>query len=462
MNRKDRRALAKKGDVTALASALQATAMQLERDGRAQEAEQKYREALACNSRLRGANASLAELLHEHGRTDEAIIYFNNEIRLGANTVALHIRVGRIHLDRGQLHEAGHHFQRASAIDPRSGDAHNGFGAVLYELGQLDDATKCYLHALDVDPGNLLARINLGTVYARQGRIVDALEQAEIVSRSSHDPAFPAYAVGGLLARCGAKEAALICFRAHLQRHPDDDEGARLWLAALGGAPMPDRASDRHLDRLYTSRASNWDEKALSENGYFGARMVAAMLARLSGGAEKIDIVDLGCGTGLVGDLVVDKARALIGVDASLPMLERARAKRRYQHLEHGDLIAFMRQRPDCCDAITCAATLIHFGDLRPAFEAAAACLRDQGLFVMTLFPNENEDEVSVIALDGWIQGGCFKHGRNYVRQLAESTGFVVEAIESDIHEYRKDEQVMGLVVALRRVKGAPKQASAA
>jgi hypothetical protein len=79
----------------------------------------------------------------------------------------------------------------------------------------------------------------------------------------------------------------------------------------------------------------------------------------------------------------------------------------------------------------------------------------------MTLFPNDNEDEVSVIGLDGWIQGGCFKHGRNYIRQLAESTGFVVEAIENDIHEYRK-EQVMGLVVALRRVKNASEHATAA
>jgi hypothetical protein len=48
MNRKDRRALARKGDITALASALHATAMQLERDGRKQEAEQKYREALVA------------------------------------------------------------------------------------------------------------------------------------------------------------------------------------------------------------------------------------------------------------------------------------------------------------------------------------------------------------------------------------------------------------------------------
>jgi predicted TPR repeat methyltransferase len=142
-------------------------------------------------------------------------------------------------------------------------------------------------------------------------------------------------------------------------------------------------------------------------------------------------------------------------------MLERARAKGLYQDLQHGDLVAFMRQA-EPCDAITCAATLIHFGDLRPAFEAAASSLRDRGLFVLTLFPNENEDEVSVYAADGWIQGGCFKHGRNHVRRLAEATGFIVEAIESGIHEYSKERPIMGLVVALRRVKAQVPRASAA
>jgi predicted TPR repeat methyltransferase len=292
--------------------------------------------------------------------------------------------------------------------------------------------------------------------------MVEALDQAEIVSRSSEDPAFPHSAMGELLARCGASEAALVCFKAHLERHPDDEEGVGLWLAALGAAPTPERASDSHLDRLYSARAANWDEKADRATGYRGAELVASMLARLSNGPEKLDIIDAGCGTGLVGSLIAHKAKRLTGVDASLPMLERARAKGLYQHLQHGDLVGFLQRQTAACDAITCAATLIHFGDLRPAFEAAASSLRDQGLFILTLFPNENEDDASVHTADGWVQGGCFKHGRNYVRRVAETTGFSVEAIETSVHEFSKDRPVMGLVVALRRMKAKGSRASAA
>jgi predicted TPR repeat methyltransferase len=235
-----------------------------------------------------------------------------------------------------------------------------------------------------------------------------------------------------------------------------------LWLAALGDQSLPERASDQHLDRLYSNRASNWDEKAQAPQGYHGAQLVAGMLARFSSPTEQLDIIDVGCGTGLVGSLVAHKAKRLVGVDASLPMLERARAKNLYQNLTHGDLVAFMREQSETCDAVTCAATLIHFGDLHPAFEAAAASLRDRGLFILTLFPNESDDEVSVFASDGWIQGGCFKHGRNYVRRVAETTGFRVEAIETAVHEYLRQSPVMGLVVALRRIKASVSRAAAA
>jgi len=461
MNRKERRAASKQGNGTAVGDALAVLASQLKQAGKADEATRKYREALALNPAMHGAANNLGNLLRQRGRLDEAIVYFESAIRLEPHNPVYCNNLVTVYLARGMFREATSYFQKATALDPKYSEAHNGMGIVLAELGQLEDAIKCYQHALEQNPGNLLARINLGTLFAKQGRMVEALDQAEIVSRSSDDPAFPCSAVGELLARCGATEAASVCFKAHLDRNPNDEEGVGLWLAALGDRPTPERASDSHLDRLYSNRAFNWDEKADGAMGYYGAKLVATMLLRFSG-TEKLDIIDVGCGTGLVGSLVAHQAKRLIGVDASLPMLERARAKGQYQHLQHGDLVAFMKAQTGACDAVTCAATLIHFGDLRPAFEAVASSLRDQGLFVMTLFPNEDEDAVGVNPLDGWVQGGCFKHGRNYVRRMAEATGFIVEAIELGIHEYQKQKPIMGLVVALRRVTTGEMRASAA
>src|SRR5262249_8525440 len=118
-----------------------------------------------------------------------------------------------------------------------------------------------------------------------------------------------------------------------------------------------------------------------------------------------------------------------------------------------GDLIEFLNAHGESCDAITCAATLIHFGDLRPAFSAAAAGLRDGGLFVFTVFPNDDDGEaVAAGSFAGYAPGGCDRHGRDYVVRLAEATGFAVEALETGVQEYLRGTPTMALVVALRRV----------
>ena len=98
----------------------------------------------------------------------------------------------------------------------------------------------------------------------------------------------------------------------------------------------------------------------------------------------------MGCGTGLVGARVRDLAGRLDGIDLSPAMLEKARGKNLYDRLEQNDLLSFLSTHKDSYDAVTRRrTTLIHFGDLRAVFQAVADALRDQGLFVFTLFSNE-------------------------------------------------------------------------
>jgi predicted TPR repeat methyltransferase len=139
----------------------------------------------------------------------------------------------------------------------------------------------------------------------------------------------------------------------------------------------------------------------------------------------------------------------------SAAMLEKAREKAVYDHAHLGDLLSFMADNANSYDVITRAATLIHFGDLTPVFHAAASSLRDDGLFVFTLFLNDsghNNHEVVVHQNSSLAKGGCYAHSPGYVSRLAEAAGFFVDILEHRIHEYdKKITPIMGLVVALRR-----------
>jgi len=460
MNRKQRHAAAKSknpADLVALARILAA-------EGKRDESIRRYSQALAIKPSLADDHNDLANLLQAAGRLDEAIAHYQTAIALKPEEPVYYNNLGNVAVERGLLEEAIGLYGKAIALRSTYAEAHYNLARAIIDFGQAEEGITHYQRALELKPQYISARIALGHVLIDQGRLVEALDHAEIASRSSHEASFPLYQYGVLLARCGCTDAAKICFETCLDRDPEDGAGAGLLLAGLGYRPMPERASSAQLDEYYARRANFWDQQPASGErvGYRGADLVSAMLERLTQDTG-LDIIDAGCGTGLVGVRVARKARQLVGVDASSPMLEMAKKRSVYHRLHRGDLIAFLNDHPASFDALTCAATLIHFGDLRAAFAAAAVSLRDHGLFIFTLFPNEDDaDAVAAGTFDGYAQGGCFRHGRNYVARLAETTGFKVEALELDVHEYARGKPKMGLIVALRRRERHDKQASAA
>lgn len=220
-------------------------------------------------------------------------------------------------------------------------------------------------------------------------------------------------------------------------------------LAAVGGA-LPARATDQQIDQLYTLQADRWDHIAAAADGYQGHRLVAGALKLLNAPAADT-ILDAGCGTGLVGELLRPQVRHLIGVDMSEPMLVQARKKNVYDSLHRGDLIEYLIGHPASCDVVVSAATLIHFGELDAVFEAVARCLRPHGLFVFTVFPNDDDPStVAIGTLNGLAQNGCFRHGADYIAQTAAARGLTVELMRREVHEYARKAAIPGLVVALR------------
>src|SRR5262249_52361439 len=159
------------------------------------------------------------------------------------------------------------------------------------------------------------AHVHLADTLADLGHIEEARPYALAVDRLGI-PARPAvnFALGVALARGGLRESAIERLRQCAEGDPDDRYGARLALAALAAAPVPARASEQQIERLYAIDANRWDS-AEGPYSYRGAQLVAG---KVSGTA--LHILDVGCGTGLVGLLVRDRARRLIGVDLSAVM----------------------------------------------------------------------------------------------------------------------------------------------
>lgn len=328
----------------------------------------------------------------------------------------IHYNLAIVLKAQGKLKEAAASYQRAILLKPDYADAHNNLGNVWKTLGKRDKARACFERALRYKPGNA----------------------------DTH------YSLGILCSDFGDRDEAALHFHRCLDQDPDDSRGVRMLLARLGLADLPDRTPQAQLLNLYDVRSRFWDQ----ESSYFGHALVAEGLQDHTT-RTNLDILDIGCGTGLVGAHIRHLAGKLDGVDVSGAMLEKARDKKIYDRLDQADLTSLMSARADSYDAIVGAATVIHFGSLHAVFQAAAACLRDNGLFVFTLFPSEESDaDFSVASNDRLAQSGCYTHSVHYVERLAAKNGFLTQALKNIVHEHdQNDNPIPGILVVLRRVE---------
>ena len=348
----------------------------------------------------------------------------------------------------GQLDDAADRIAKAIAGNGLIPSFHYNLAIVRKAQGRLRDAAACYQQAIQLKPDHADAHNNLGNVWMALGerdKARAAFEQALRIRPGNPDTH---YSLGVLLSEAGESEQAARHFQLCLDSDPQDSRGAAILLAHLGAGEIPAHASPAQMQNIYDVRARSWDQ----ESSYYGHVLIADAL-RAHDSRSGLDILDIGCGTGLAGALVRPLARRLDGVDLSSAMLDKARGKSVYDSLEQSDLVSFMSAHGNAYDAVLAAASLIHFGDLQALFRATGHCLREKGLFIFTLFPNQAGDaDFAVAASNRLAQSGCFRHSAGYVERLAADNAFSVSALKTVRHELDQDGRpVDGLLGVLRR-----------
>lgn len=135
----------------------------------------------------------------------------------------------------------------------------------------------------------------------------------------------------------------------------------------------------------YKEWADNYEKDTVDEMGYVAPAIVAeklASLARLDGKT----VLDAGCGTGLAGVELAERASALIdGMDISPDMLALARKKGAYEDLRTADMTGPLDYKTDQYDAVMCVGTFTHAHVGPKGFDELVRITRPGGLVVATV-----------------------------------------------------------------------------
>ncbi len=250
---------------------------------------------------------------------------------------------------------------------------------------------------------------------------------------------------GEFLAEAGEAEAAGAVFREALEQDEADPYGARLKLARLGAEPVPDAPSPSFVAGLFDQYADGFEDALVRRLDYRVPDLLLGLLGEAAPGARFRAALDLGCGTGLMGERLKPLCDRLDGIDLSAGMLDKARRKRLYDTLMEGDILAAPRPENGDYDLVTAADVLTYLGDLRPVF-AHAATLQESG--GMLAFSTEFADEAEDFVLRPSLR---YAHAPAYLRAALAESGYAVVLEAAETLRRDRGEAIAGTLIVARR-----------
>ena len=405
-------------------------------------------EALASYDKALAIKPDCAEALNNRGnalrdlnRIAEAVTSFDNALAINPDCAEALFNRGNALQGLNRTVEALASFDKALAIKPVYAKALYNRGNTLRNLNRTAEALASFDKALAINPNDAGSLHGRGNALQHLGRHAEALASYDKALQTNPDLAEAWIDRGGVLQGMKRPEEAVAAYRQALAKG-GDAEMIQFALASLGAEAAPIRAPRKFVAELFDQCADRFEERLVGQLKYQAPDLLFDLFGRFVP-SGKLDILDLGCGTGLAGARLHPFARTLTGVDLSFNMLKIARQRQIYDDLICAELVEFLGKRPKSFDMAVATDVLVYIGDLSSAFHGARGALRDGGLFGFSVEAGEEKDFV--------LRSTCrYTHSVSYLRKLAETHQFHVEAIESIVIRQQDGNDVVGYLAMLR------------
>ena len=405
--------------------ALYTDALHMHLEGDLSSAERLYREIISQAPDAAQAKHYLGFLLQQTDRLTEAVELLTAAIALENNHAEWHFNLGIVLSRQGIVSAAIDAFSDAIAIDPDKYFYWTNLGSAFESNGELVRAEQCYNTATKMDANCPDAFYLLSALYLKQERYTEARHSnycgiiaapATISSRIMLAQAY--YELGRI-------EDAIAVHENWLRAEPDNPV-ARHLITAYRRLPAPEKCTVQYVEQTFDAFANSFDN-ILGRLKYCGPQLVQEYLAGLTPAVAHLNVLDLGCGTGLVGEMLSPYAGKLVGVDLSQAMLDQAAIKQVYHQLHKADICDYLSASNDKYNLITCMDTFIYLGQLDELLAQIYRQLKPAGILI---FSTETLIEANNLGYQLNISGR-YSHHPEYLTKLLCNIGFLINNIHN-------------------------------
>lgn len=365
-------------------------------------------------------------------------------IELAPNWAPGIVVLAQLQARQGQFAEAKENANIALALDSETRVVLDGAINVAHLTGDIGLAARNLQQALARYPTDAKWRMMLANDLSQLERYDEANKIWEaLLAESPKDEKVLQGRMHTLLASGHLEQAAAVTATL-LTLAPDNPVYAYYDARARGHTPPHQPAE---LNRsLFDSAAHIFDQQLVHGLRYQLPQEIAKQIISFYPN-KKFSLLDLGCGTGLLGAQLGKLQGRMVGVDVSPKMLEQARRYSLYDNLEVADLHdALDAARSTPYDVIAALEVCVYVGDLGHFIPAAWSALTPGGRLVFSCEsgPEEGPDLFLNPSTERYV------HKRSHVESLCRATGFSVNA-QNTVLRYQKGKPVHGFVITARK-----------
>lgn len=325
--------------------------------------------------------------------------------------------------------------------------------SIAQRVFRYDTALKWLHQAEKLNPGDIVIRQQIGRTLSSSGDHAGAIAiYSDMLLQLPHQPSLLLDRLRACLA-ANKREQAVSDGEALTALDPNNEE-YRFYLAiARGETPKTQPVSI--IQRLFDGSADHFDRHLLLLLQYKLPEDVAKLIHQWHPD-RKGDVLDLGCGTGLLGANLGPIEGVVVGVDLSIEMIEQATRRHVYDRFHNVNVLDALQATPDSLYHVIAALdVLIYVGNLDTVIPNAYRILLPGGRFVFSCESGADGD--ADYALQGTYR---YTHQRSYVQRLLQESGFTDATLEDRPIRLELGEPVQGyLVTAQKPLKTTEKPA---
>jgi predicted TPR repeat methyltransferase len=301
------------------------------------------------------------------------------------------------------------------------------------------------LKPLQLSSGDLLAdrRHDYAEMLFASGDHTAAAELMLGALELAPDWALGWFRMGEMHEAAGAPDQAAEAWRMALKLDPDDRAGAGLKLELIGRLPASAAPPGAFVEALFDQYAQSFDKALVEKLDYRVPQLLFEAIAN-TGRTNFAHAVDLGCGTGLMGERLRPIVTSLEGCDISAAMLKKAEAKGIYDRLFKADLQSLVLPR-GAADLVTAADVFMYVGALDGIVARVAERLAPGAMFAFSVERHDGPEDFVLRS------SRRYAHSEVYLRKVLSVNGLTLSSLGSEIIRQDRGEAVAGFIAVARK-----------